>query len=216
MRAAPLFISTAVILTCAILRAGASTKSTSEPDVLSVIAEREHPKYFDQSVQFIIDNEAKEKRARLLVTSNYIFPQQDRVRLGHYETNDLRRMDAWRRQIAQIQKFIRNARAAAEPVRPGLLRRIRVFFGGFELNQEDPLRNDALSFLEEAWSYANWLPIDAIEVLKEKGSEEVVLVQRGRKERRQKTTVNKLNCSPVQSDRILCKIPKYGSAYLWK
>lgn len=198
------------------IAANAAKVNKGEPDVLSVIAEREHPIYFDQSVQLIIRNEPERKKAILTVTSNYLFPQQDKVRLGHYETTDLRRMDSWRRQMANIQKFIRNERIEADPTLPGLFQRIRVFFGGFELDLEDPRRNDALNFLESAWDYGNWLPIDGIEIHKKKGSREVVLVQRGRVERRNKTTIDALKCTDVREDRVLCKIPRFGSAYLWK
>ncbi len=99
---------------------------------------------------------------------------------------------------------------------PGLLQRTRVLFGGFELDPEDSSHNDTLSFLENIWNYSNWLPIDAIEVHKKKGSQKIVLVQRGRVARRKKTTVDALKCTDVREGRILCKIPRFGSAYLWK
>ncbi len=209
----PLFFSALVIATPL---ANSAKNNKGEPDLLSVIPEREHPIYFDQSVQFIIRNEPKQKKAILTVSSNYIFPQKEIVKLGHYATTDLRRMEGWRRQIAQIQKFVRNEQMEAGPTLPGLTKRIRVYFGGFELDQQDPRHNDALSFLEDAWSYGNWLPIDGIEVHKKRGAKKVVLVQRGRVERRQEMQIEMLKCTEVDSDRLLCKIPSFGSAYLWK
>src|SRR3989338_4624200 len=101
--------------------------SASEPDILSVTAERLHRRWGGQTIQFVIDNqkEKDKRRATLFLSSNFIGNPGEHVRLGHYETFDLRRMELDRQTLINWQVGLGNETSEFADIdrqQPGLVR----------------------------------------------------------------------------------------------
>jgi hypothetical protein len=185
------------------------------PDVLSVSAERNSFQWGGQTIQFVIQNNrsTENRKATLFLSSNFIGRPSETVRLGHYEANDLKRMEFDRDLLANWQNGLSMETkefADIDRLNPGM---IRVYVGGFRLDPHAPLRADAMTFLERVWDLANWIPVESVQITKKKGSESIVLRYKGKVAFREKKKISDFDCKRDKA-KLVCNIPRFGTAYL--
>ena len=187
-----------------------------EPDTTAVMAERTHPIMGGQGVTLFIENHPKKRRAILDISSNFLERPAELVRLGHFESRDLYNMERHRVHMIGMARHMKTEEQPINNAPPFKNGDTIVSAGGFDLDAYSVYREDALTLLSEAWHLSPWKPIDAVIVYKKKGSANVILRYRGKRELRVSKTTEELKCISVSNKTILCRIPKYGSVYLLK
>lgn len=198
-----------------------SLASPTEPDVLSVSAERLDPRWGAQTMQLVIENhrEKEKRKATLYASSNFIGLPSENVRLGHFEAHDLRRMENDRHTLVNWHLGLANTPGELAKTGNRQSPAIRAYVGGIYLGPSAPQYSDALTFLERAWELVTWIPVDAVHIRKQAGKDEIVLRYKGKVTLRERKGVKDFNCRKEKSadgnsTALVCAIPRFGTAYL--
>lgn len=205
----------------------ANTSASSEPEVLSISAERTRKQRGNESVLFLLENKSDplKRRAILTINSNFLESPKEVIRLGTFETNDVRGLEAERRLLINWSKGVGRETQEFADIHRTPRGQTHVFVGGFRLDPFSPVRSDALAFLERVHELSVWRATDAIEIRKKPGNSEVVVRYLGAKNFREKKTTKELDCllgKPNRSEKtkaeeeLLCFFGRYGTAWLPK